>query len=72
MAKDTEYMSRGTVNRSVHNKVQLWKDGPYWADTNIGAEKPEDFARHESREKVVVYWSKAFYERERNETASPF
>ena len=45
MAKDTEYMSRGTVNRSVHNKVQLWKDGPYWADTNIGAEKPEDFAK---------------------------
>ena len=32
----------GTVNRSVHNKVQLWKGGPYWADKNIGAEKPED------------------------------
>ena len=26
-----------------HEKVQLWKDGPYWATTNIGAEKPEDF-----------------------------
>ena len=24
-------------------KVQLWKDGPYWATTNIGAEKPEDY-----------------------------
>lgn len=35
--------SAGTVNRSVHNKVQLWEDGPYWADTNIGAEKPEDY-----------------------------
>ncbi len=23
-------------------KVQLWKDGPYWADRNIGAKKPED------------------------------
>ena len=23
-----------------HTKVQLWKDGPYWAETNIGAEKP--------------------------------
>lgn len=23
-------------------KVQLWKGGPYWADRNIGAEKPED------------------------------
>ena len=27
----------------VHEKVQLWKDGPYWATTNIGAEKTEDF-----------------------------
>lgn len=25
-----------------HNKVQLWEGGPYWATTNIGAEKPED------------------------------
>ena len=24
-------------------KVQLWKDGPYWATTNIGAENPEDY-----------------------------
>lgn len=23
-------------------KVQLWENGPYWATTNIGAEKPED------------------------------
>ena len=35
--------STGTANRSVHNKVQLWEGGPYWADTNIGAEKPEDY-----------------------------
>ena len=26
-----------------HKKVQLWKDGPYWAETNIGAEKPWDY-----------------------------
>ena len=26
----------------THNKVQLWEGGPYWADTNIGAEKPWD------------------------------
>ena len=26
-----------------HQKVQLWEGGPYWADTNIGAEKPEDY-----------------------------
>jgi hypothetical protein len=23
--------------------VQLWENGPYWATTNIGAEKPEDY-----------------------------
>ena len=23
--------------------VQLWKGGPYWAETNIGAENPEDY-----------------------------
>ena len=26
-----------------HKKVQLWADGPYWADTNIGAEKPWEY-----------------------------
>ena len=26
-----------------HDKVQLWEGGPYWAMTNIGAEKPEDY-----------------------------
>jgi hypothetical protein len=26
----------------THDKVQLWEGGPYWATTNIGAEKPED------------------------------
>ena len=24
----------------THGKVQLWKDGPYWAEVNIGAENP--------------------------------
>ena len=24
-------------------KVQLWEGGPYWAEMNIGAEKPEDY-----------------------------
>ncbi len=24
----------------AHGKVQLWEDGPYWAETNIGAEEP--------------------------------
>ena len=26
-----------------HDKIQLWEGGPYWADTNIGAENPEDY-----------------------------
>ena len=26
-----------------HDKVQLWAGGPYWAETNIGAENPEDY-----------------------------
>ena len=30
----------GAVPDGEHKKIQLWKDGPYWADTNIGAEKP--------------------------------
>ena len=28
--------------KDVREKVQLWEGGPYWATTNIGAEKPED------------------------------
>jgi uncharacterized repeat protein (TIGR02543 family) len=27
----------------THEKVQLWEGGPYWATTNIGADKPEDY-----------------------------
>ena len=30
-------------NPTAHDKVQLWAGGPYWATTNIGAEKPEDY-----------------------------
>jgi hypothetical protein len=30
------------VWKDDHDKVQLWEGGPYWATTNIGAEKPED------------------------------
>ncbi len=28
---------------SSKNGVQLWEGGPYWAETNIGAENPEDY-----------------------------
>ncbi len=27
----------------LHDKVQLWEGGPYWAETNIGAEKPWEY-----------------------------
>lgn len=41
-AMETEkYPVDGNVGEA-HGKVQLWKDGPYWATTNIGAEKPEN------------------------------
>ena len=29
-----------------HAAVQLWEGGPYWAETNIGADQPEDFGLH--------------------------
>lgn len=32
-----------TVQAATHEKVQLWEGGPYWATTNIGADKPEDY-----------------------------
>ena len=27
----------------VHNGIQLWDGGPYWAETNIGAKKPWEY-----------------------------
>ncbi|MBR6586175.1 MAG: InlB B-repeat-containing protein, partial [Kiritimatiellae bacterium] len=47
----TKITDVSTVTHSVvtlyaqwnHDKVQLWEGGPYWATTNIGAEKPEDY-----------------------------
>ena len=27
----------------AHGKVQLWEGGPYWAETNIGADEPWDY-----------------------------
>jgi hypothetical protein len=31
------------VWKKERDKVQLWAGGPYWATTNIGAEKPEEY-----------------------------
>jgi hypothetical protein len=36
----TNMVVRVIVDRA---RVQLWEGGPYWATTNIGAEKPEDY-----------------------------
>ena len=33
----------GRVTIDAHGKVRLWEGGPYWATTNIGAEKPEEY-----------------------------
>ena len=42
------------------DKVQLWEGGPYWATTNIGAEKPEDSGYY-------FWWGDAVgYKRENN------
>ena len=49
---DTSYLDSRSCGRSIRPvqgftktraKVQLWEGGPYWATTNIGAEKPEDY-----------------------------
>ena len=41
--EEAEEVRRATVRKNhEHGKVQLWEGGPYWAKTNIGADKPED------------------------------
>ena len=39
----TNLNGRRQARADAHDKVQLWENGPYWATTNIGAEKPEDY-----------------------------
>jgi len=41
--KAREEAERRSMGRARCGRVQLWKDGPYWATMNIGAEKPEDY-----------------------------
>ena len=38
--------ARAEAQRKSVQKVQLWEGGPYWADRNIGAERPEDYGYH--------------------------
>ena len=40
-ATDVKAVQR--VSPDAREKVQLWAGGPYWATTNIGAEKPEEY-----------------------------
>lgn len=39
----------------VHHKIQLWENGPFWADTNIGADSPEESGYYFSRANVIGY-----------------
>ena len=32
-----------TIEEEELGGVQLWENGPYWAECNVGAEKPEDY-----------------------------
>jgi len=32
-----------TITEADLGGVQLWENGPYWAECNVGAEKPEDY-----------------------------
>ena len=44
----------------IHEKVQLWENGPYWATTNIGAEHPEEYGYY-------FWWGDTIgYKRENN------
>ena len=36
------YLRLSTEPLPTHSGVQLWKNGPYWAETNVGADNPED------------------------------
>ena len=39
---DKEGESQQQVTDNGHKGIQLWEGGPYWAETNIGADKPEE------------------------------
>ena len=45
MPKDWNCARMTVTGKAVegHGKVQLWAGGPYWAETNIGAEKATDY-----------------------------
>ena len=42
-AGTTDFGPSFVVTSDRRSKVQLWWGGPYWAETNVGAENPEDY-----------------------------
>ena len=55
----TNMVVRVTLKKS-HPKVQLWDGGPYWATTNIGADKPWEYGYY-------FWWGDTLgYKRENN------
>ncbi len=44
----------------VHAMVQLWENGPYWATTNIGAEKPEDYGDYYAWGETETYYESGY------------
>lgn len=43
-----------------HSGVQLWKDGPFWATTNIGAERIEDYGDYFAWGDVETYYEAGY------------
>ena len=41
-----------TVEAKVLGGVQLWENGPYWAECNVGASKPEEYGYYFSHLKT--------------------
>lgn len=40
---DVRAIVTATKQDDKHGGVQLWEGGPYWADRNVGASRPEDY-----------------------------
>lgn len=36
-------VTKYSINYDAHRGIQLWEDGPYWAQANVGADYPEDY-----------------------------
>ena len=47
---DVRVIVTATKQDDKHKGVQLWEGGPYWADRNVGASRPEDYG-------LYFWWS---------------